>query len=78
MTEPLQSECKTCGGVVYAQRGLAGERRYTGVWLHLHQEDWQDNPHDALPQDSAARVVDLARMYPLNGPSMALPPMTPP
>lgn len=54
--ERITSDCQVCGGRIYAQRTVIFER-YTGGWLHLHGKDWHDNPHEAIPTDTALALL---------------------
>jgi hypothetical protein len=63
---PILSTCLRCGGRAHAGRDVAGE--YTdagggGVWLHLDQEDWMDDPHPVVPdpRDADALLAAIRR-----------------
>lgn len=40
-----RSTCAVCGGIIH-DRGIFS---YQDTWLHLYEEDWVDNPHNAEP-----------------------------
>lgn len=42
---PPRSKCQVCNGHIH-DRGILS---YQGIWLHTYDEDWVDNPHDAVP-----------------------------
>lgn len=52
---PVTGHCLKCGGAVFYRRRLFGVGEPVGPWLHLHDTDWQDNPHQVEP-DALARM----------------------
>jgi hypothetical protein len=41
------ANCRICGGVIHRRWSLSNRNRQP--WLHLHQSDWIDKPHNAEP-----------------------------
>lgn len=44
-----QSVCTVCGGFAFRHVIVKGHPH--GPWLHLHEDDWKDDPHDVVPQE---------------------------
>lgn len=45
--------CQVCGGVIYRIEIIKGHPHKS--WLHLHDEDWKDDPHNAVPNELVER-----------------------
>jgi hypothetical protein len=55
-----RSTCQVCGGHIHD----AGLFMYQNRWLHTYEEDWVNNPHNAVPDPAdhkAAAAADRAR-----------------
>jgi hypothetical protein len=39
--------CQTCGGPIH--RSTVGSGFNHPVWVHSRDQDWVDNPHNAIP-----------------------------
>lgn len=50
------STCRSCDGRIVAQRTVIGTR-YSGSWVHMHVEDWQERPHHAIPSVVGATTL---------------------
>lgn len=47
--------CDTCGGRIVFRVGMS--TFMVAVWFHLNDEDWTDNPHDAVLRDGTREEV---------------------
>ena len=46
--------CTVCGGLAHRRVNIAhrhDEEDTDMPLLHLHDEDWKDNPHDVIPEE---------------------------
>jgi hypothetical protein len=49
----VRTDCRWCGGPIARRTNAAyshDNQPGDGPWLHLHLEDWRDNPHNAEPR----------------------------
>jgi hypothetical protein len=61
----VTAKCESCGGLVAAKRNLMGtdytrDAKGDVVWLHMRVEDWQNDPHFALPTKDGRDKVATA------------------
>lgn len=41
--------CEVCGGPAVTRYDAVRDEYDPDTWLHLHSDDWADNPHNVVP-----------------------------